>query len=70
MRFKQHAPRLLSLPEMEEELKYLQKRMYRLEKLKRLGLNVEPDLQVVAEREAILDVGVRERLIAMEEIPN
>ena len=70
MRFKQHAPHLLDLREMVEEHNYLTKRIYRLEKLGRLGKEVEPDLGTAMARELILDVGIRERKLAMAQIPS
>ena len=69
MLFKELSPRLMDLSEMENELLYLQKRLYRLRKLERLGKEVEPDLGTVSAREDILDVAVRERRLAMAEIP-
>lgn len=69
MRFKGHPPRLMDLPEMEQEHQYLTKRLYRLEKLKRMGKDVEPDLSNATVREDVLDVAIRERRRGMEEIP-
>lgn len=68
--FKRLSPRLLNLPEMEEELNYVRKRMYRLRKLQGLGKDVNPDLQVLVDREDVLDIAVRERRLAMSEIPS
>ena len=68
-RFKELRPDLMNLYEMEEEHEYLTKRLYRLEKLQKMGKVVEPDLQTVLEREDILDIAIRERRRRMEEIP-
>lgn len=69
MGFKQLPPDLLDLGEMEEELVYTRKRIYRLEKLMALGKEVEPDLQILIGREADLDIAVRLRRRGMAEIP-
>lgn len=68
--FKALSPHLMDLPEMEKELLYQQKRLYRLRKLEKLGKSVEPDLREVFEREQDLDIAVRERRLAMSEIPD
>lgn len=67
-RWKQLDPHLLDLEEMHEEQSYLKKRQYRLDKLQRMGKNVEPDLAAVSAREHILDIAIRERRNAMSGI--
>lgn len=69
MRFKKMDPRLMDLGEMEKEHRYLTKRLYRLEKLQKMGKEVEPDLQNVLEREDELDIAIRQRRRGMAEIP-
>ena len=69
-RWKQLDPHLLDLQEMYEEHNYLVKRLYRLEKLKRMGKDVEPDLAAVIAREHVLDIAMRERRNAMAGITN
>lgn len=59
----------MNLPEIEEELSYQTKRLYRLRKLERMGKEVQPDLGICEKREADLDMGRRDRLIHMAEIP-
>jgi len=61
MRFKQLDPHLMDLEEMVVEHNYMQKRLYRLRKLERLGKVVEPILSQVAKREDVLDIAIRER---------
>lgn len=68
-RFKNLRPALMDLHEMETEHGYLTKRLYRLEKLQRMGKEVEPDLQAVVEREDVLDIAIRQRRRGMDEIP-
>lgn len=70
MIFRDLVPNLMNLPEIEEELAYQTKRLYRLRKLQRLGKQVEPDMGVVAKREAELDLEVRLRQRGMAEIPS
>lgn len=69
MRFRGLEVDLLELAEIEAELAYQTKRLYRLEKLERWGKQVEPDLKVCRAREAQLDLERRRRRAAMEEIP-
>lgn len=69
MQFRKLRPEMMNLPEMEIELAYQTKRLYRLRKLERMGKDVEEDLAIVLERETELDLAVRKRYIAMEDIP-
>ena len=69
-RFKQLIPALMDLSEMKSEHEYLSKRLYRLEKLQRMGKEVEPDLQNVLEREDLLDIAIRQRQLGIAEIPS
>lgn len=69
-RFKKLDPHLMDIEEMLVELSYQKKRLYRLEKLKRLGKDCEPDLSECKERENTLDLAWRERRRLMAEIPS
>ena len=69
MRFRDLRPELMNLPEIEEELKYQTKRLYRLRKLEKLGKGDAEETARVNEREAELDLELRNRLRAMADIP-
>lgn len=70
MRFRGLQPKLMNLPELQEELKYQAKRLYRLRKLEKLGKGDAEETARVSEREAELDLEVRNRLRSMAAIPS
>lgn len=70
MEFRNLATSMMDLPEIEEELAYQSKRLYRLRKLEQMGKIVQPDLGTVEKREGALDMELRLRRRGMAEIPN
>lgn len=64
MRFRHLPTNLLTQTELAEELAYYTKRLYRLQKLERMGKEVNPFLKEVFDREADLDMENRKRLLA------